>query len=435
MNNLRPDLYKVFALKDGNYNLLYDLPTEVIGFLDTALRVDAEFARSILVSSGKPDSAETDSLVGDPITAVPPPPGRDLTEEETGGTGADTTGLSADTLFQEGPDLNSIYIDLVLFTEASKIQYITDSRRDDRRRMEITFSLPVTDSFSYRKVPDAPENDSWLLEHLSSGRDTLTLWIRDSSDYKKDTLILQVSYTVRDTAGIFVTATDTLQFTYRERRTGRERGKAKEAAEEKLEISTIRSRGQQHLNSDLALNFNFPLTAFNDSLISLFYIPDSVEVPEPFRILPDSMSLTRAWISANWKSASKYRLFMLPGAIANLYNLPHDTLDVSFTTRDIEYYGQINLNLDSVRNRVIIQLMNREQVHLARVVESDGMVVFSYLTPQEYTIKFIHDMNGNGKWDTGDYLKHLQPEPVEFLGTSIMVRSNWEHEESMRLEK
>ena len=435
VNNLRTDVYKVFALKDGNYNLLYDLPTEVIGFLDTALRVDAEFARSILESSGKLDSAGTDSLTQDSITAAAPPAGRDLTEEETGGAGADTTGLPADTLAQEGPDLNSIYIDLMLFTEASKIQYITDSKRDDPRRMEITFALPVTDSFSYRKVPDAPENESWLLEHFSAGRDTLTLWIRDSSDYKKDTLFLQVSYTARDTAGRFVTTTDTLRFTYRERRTGRERGRAPEAAKEKLEISTIRNRGQQHLNNDLALNFNFPLTTVNDSLIRFFYIPDSVEVPEPFRVLPDSMSLTRAWISANWKSASKYRLFILPGAISNLYGLPHDTLDVSFTTRDIEYYGQINLNLDSVRNRVIIQLINREQVHRTRIVESDGTVVFSYLTPQEYSIKFIHDRNGNGKWDTGDYLKHLQPEPVEFLGTSITVRSNWEHEESMRLEK
>ncbi len=435
VNNLRPDLYKVFALKDGNYNLLYDLPTEVIGFLDTALRVDAEFARSILESSGMLDTVETDSLVRDSITTAPLPPDRDLTEEATGGAGADTTGLSADTLVQAGPDLNSIYIDLMLFTEASKIQYITDSKRDDPRRMEITFSLPVTDSFSYRQVPHARENESWLLEHFSTNRDTLSLWIRDSTDYKKDTLLMQVLYTVRDTAGRFVAATDTLRFVYRKKRTGRERGKAPEPAKEKLEISTIRNRGQQHLNSDLALNINFPPTAVNDSLVSLFYIPDSVEVLESFRILPDSMSLTRAWISANWRSASKYRLFMLPGAISNLYNLPHDTLDVSFTTRDIEYYGQINLNLDSVRNRVIIQLMNREQVQRTRVVESDGTVVFSYLTPQEYTIKFIHDLNGNGKWDTGDYLKHLQPEPVEFLGTSITVRSNWEHEESMRLEK
>ena len=45
VNNLRPDVYKVFALKDGNNNLLFDLPTEEIGFLDSSLMVNAEFAR------------------------------------------------------------------------------------------------------------------------------------------------------------------------------------------------------------------------------------------------------------------------------------------------------------------------------------------------------------------------------------------------------
>jgi len=34
VNNLRPDVYKVFALKDGNNNFLFDLPSEEIAFLD-----------------------------------------------------------------------------------------------------------------------------------------------------------------------------------------------------------------------------------------------------------------------------------------------------------------------------------------------------------------------------------------------------------------
>ena len=33
INNLKSDTFKIFALKDGNYNLLFDLPTEEIAFL------------------------------------------------------------------------------------------------------------------------------------------------------------------------------------------------------------------------------------------------------------------------------------------------------------------------------------------------------------------------------------------------------------------
>ena len=48
---------------------------------------------------------------------------------------------------------------------------------------------------------------------------------------------------------------------------------------------------------------------------------------------------------------------------------------------------------------------------------------------------FINDFNENGKWDTGEYLKKLQPEPVELLPVTIEVRSNWDHDVSMNLEK
>ena len=55
VNNLRPDTYKVFALKDGNNNFLFDLPSEEIAFLDTSLIVNAEFARQLLLESAMED--------------------------------------------------------------------------------------------------------------------------------------------------------------------------------------------------------------------------------------------------------------------------------------------------------------------------------------------------------------------------------------------
>jgi hypothetical protein len=420
VNNLRPDVYKVFALQDGNYNLLYDLPTEVIGFLDSSLRVNAEFARSILEASGILDST---GQVTDTLGMK--------SDREAAGT--DTTSLAVDSLAGQPLDLNSVYIDLVLFTEESRTQYITDYKREDRRKMEVVFALPVTDSFRYRSLQMDVENTSWLMEHFNADRDTLTLWIRDSADYKKDTLIMEFAYTVLDTANRYVTATDTLRFIYRERKSRQQ--KAQPVREEGLKLSTIRNNSELHLNRDVPLVLNVPLTGVEDSLVSLYHIPDSVEVPVPFRVLADTSTLTRAWISADWESAATYRLLILPGAISNLYGLQHDTVDVTFRTRDIEFYGQIMLNMENVKHRVVIQLINRDKVYRSRVATSDGQVTFSYLVPQEYTIKFIHDLNGNGKWDTGNYLEHLQPEPVEFLDSPINVRSNWDHEVTMQLEK
>ncbi len=170
-------------------------------------------------------------------------------------------------------------------------------------------------------------------------------------------------------------------------------------------------------------------------VINFYYIPDSVEVVEPFEVFSDTLSLNRGWISAKWKSAAKYRMVLYPGAIISIYPLEHDTIDVSFKTRDIEYYGQILLTLENVSTRTIVQLINKDNVIREKVVDKSGLYSFSHLVPQEYQIKVIHDPNKNGKWDTGKYMEKIQPESVEILPVVINVRSNWDHDVTMKLEK
>jgi len=443
VNNLKADVYKVFALKDGNYNFLFDLPTEEIGFLDSSLIVNAEFARSLLAAQGITDTTatvadstgfltDTTGFLSDTTATI-----ADTTGSPAGPTFsvADTADVQADSIAEEGPDFNSITIDMLLFIEENEIQYITDDMRDDRRLIQMFFARPLTDSFHYRFLTPDTINPVETLEIFSSQRDSLSLWLKDSADYKKDTLIMEVNYTVKDTTLQFVTQTDTLIFSFREKKPKQKKTEEEEEEVEKLGISTIRNNGELDLNRNLRLDLDVPLEAIRDSLISFYHIPDTVEIPFPFRTRADSLVPTRAWILADWESLSRYRLLLLPGAVNSIYDLAHDTLDVSFKTRDIEYYGQILLNLENIHNRVIIQLISKENVVRQRTVEQDGLCTFSYLAPQDYQVKFIHDLNGNGRWDTGKYLKKLQPEPVELLPKEITVRSNWDHDVSMRLEK
>ena len=427
VNNLRADVYKVFALKDGNNNFLFDMPSEEIAFLDTSLIVNAEFARQLLRESGQlisPDVSDTMKL----DTTV-----SETTVSET--TVSDTTGVATDTLVNEGPDLNSIYIDLWLFTEETNIQYITDYSREDRRKNQIVFAMPLTDSFRYRPLPvDANENIE-LLEYFSPERDSLTLWMTDSTDYKRDTLKIELIFTMKDTADQNVTVKDTLIFSYREKAAKKKKDDQEVILQEKLQVSTIKKGKEQNLHRNLVLDLEFPLESIQDSMISLFHIPDSVEIAEPFQVFADTTLLTRGWISTEWKSAAQYRMVLLPGAITSIYPMEHDTIDITFKTRDLEYYGRILLNLENVQNRVIVQLISKNNVIQEQEVDVSGQYTFSYLVPGIYSIKFVHDLNGNGEWDTGNYMEKLQPEPVEFLPVEITVRSNWDHDVTMELEK
>ena len=415
VNNLKADTFKIFALKDGNYNLLYDLPTEEIAFLDSNLIVYPEYIQSVLNQEAAIPSLDTSGLHAD-----------------TTGMSSDTTFMSTDSLNQ-GPDYTAIYVDLELFIEEIETQYLKEDDREDPRKILFTFAQPLTDSFSYRFLAEDAEPSIDFMEIFSPGRDSLTIWLKDSVDFKNDTLTLELNYTVKDSTEMNVIRTDTLLMTYR-KRTSKQKSNTEEPVE-KLTISTLRNNGDLDLNTHLKLDFSFPVLGMQDSLVHLWQIPDSVEFPLPFMIRKDTLLPSRVWIEAKWEEISNYHLQILPGAFSSLYELEHDTLDLNFQTRDIEYYGQVLLKLENVRSPVIIQITSQENVVRQRRVYESGLYTFSYLTPKKYGVKIIHDRNDNGKWDSGKYLKKIQPEPVEIRPGTITLRSNWDHDVTMILVK
>lgn len=441
VNNLRPDEYKLFALKDGNNNLLFDLPTEEIAFLDSSLTLNADFTRKLLEASGKLNAPVEDSLNREqdmpprevkvpPLEGKAPPRRAKVPPRE-----ADTLSRGSDTLPEPGPELNALYVDLYLFTEETDIQYIVDNTREDRRKIELVFARPLTDSFSYHFITPGPDRPGALVEYFSPERDSLILWLADSTDYKKDTLIMTLDYMAKDTSDRDVLKTDTLSFIYRERRESSRRPAKAENPTEKLQLTTLRNNGSLDLNRDPSFTLNLPLKAIHDSLINVFRLEDSLEIEESFGTYRDTTTLYRGWVRANWAPDTRYRIQLLPGAFTSIYPVQHDTVNLRFTTRDTEYYGQIILNLKGADGPVLIQLISKDKIIGQQEVSSEGTYLFPFLAPQEYRIKFIHDRNGNGEWDTGNYLRHLQPEAVEFLPGSVTVRSNWDHEITMQLKR
>jgi uncharacterized protein (DUF2141 family) len=59
---------------------------------------------------------------------------------------------------------------------------------------------------------------------------------------------------------------------------------------------------------------------------------------------------------------------------------------------------------------------------------------FDNLSPSKYYIRVIYDTNKNGKWDTGNYLKKIQPERISYSKEMIDVRANWDIVETFTLK-
>jgi uncharacterized protein (DUF2141 family) len=105
---------------------------------------------------------------------------------------------------------------------------------------------------------------------------------------------------------------------------------------------------------------------------------------------------------------------------------------VSFTTQREDYYGRILANIRSDEFPLIIQLLdNKEKQVKSQYIRQSGVVVFDYLSPGKYMFKVIHDKNENRRWDTGNYLKHIQPEGVNFYPLPKELRSNWDVETTL----
>ncbi|MFI5149336.1 MAG: Ig-like domain-containing protein [Bacteroidia bacterium] len=130
-----------------------------------------------------------------------------------------------------------------------------------------------------------------------------------------------------------------------------------------------------------------------------------------------------------WKENRKYHLLVLPGAFTDLYGFTHDTLNVEFKTPELKYYGTFKLNVQIQPGHYVLQLLDDKDNTVKTVsLEGNREFMFEYLTPMNYRIRLITDLNGNGKWDSGDYLHKKQPEPVIYYKEPVTVRSNWDQE-------
>ena len=59
-------------------------------------------------------------------------------------------------------------------------------------------------------------------------------------------------------------------------------------------------------------------------------------------------------------------------------------------------------------------------------ITKDTILSYEKLAPGKYNLKLIYDKNNNDKWDTGDYLKNIQPERTLLYKNKINIKSNWE---------
>ena len=473
INNIETGHYRLFALKDANSNMLYDQPNENIAFYDSIIELTTErfqnniivndtlFTNDTLVSDSIPLSnnfLNTDSLTPDTITKLTLELYQDsihvsdtlLTHVNVVPDSIDyckgifeTDSLVSDSIMTDSLKENelyySFYTELFFFTEEIKNQYMTNHLRPLQQQLLFTFNETPADTFEFFPLNYTPRDPDWFLLDANPSMDTLKFWITDTSMISMDTLQIEACYPMYDSLGIMYQHVDTFMMKREaeQERSGRiRRSRSHQSSEENVEEkvapkivlqNNIRNTGAFDLNKNIIFISKTPLSRVLTDSIRLFRIQDTLEIPVKIETVIDTNSLYKVYIRYKPEGITLYKVFMPDSIFFDIYGATNDTLIFSYKTQSDDYYGALTINLQEVDTPLVLQLLNdKEELLSERKILTNESIRFDYLDPKKYFLKIIVDTNGNGKWDTGNYLKHIQPEKVIYYPQVIDIRSNWE---------
>ncbi len=185
-------------------------------------------------------------------------------------------------------------------------------------------------------------------------------------------------------------------------------------------------KGTLNLRDTLNLLSNTPMLKV-DTLKINFLDKDSINVPYSFNL---NKSKNKLNFNFEKKHDSKYTIQLLPGAIVDFFDVENDTLNSTFSTKRPSNYSSIFLTLNNIESYpIIVDLINdRGEVAVKYYAENAHIIRFNNIAPSRYKVRILYDENKNKKWDTGNYLKKIQPEKVYYFENIIEAKANWEVE-------
>ena len=400
IRNVSPGSYHIFALKDLDRDYKFGNPTEDIAFLDSI----------IVPSIGTREAADTVY--------------NDLNEIDTIMRATRPAYFPNDIL-------------LSMFNEDRKSQYLANNLRVDSTRISLTFAaasdtLPSLNIVGRNDVPD-----QWYTLERSQTNDTLTYWIRPPHLVSADTLMVAATYLRTDTASNLSWGTDTLKFTFQ-----RQKAKKKKKNEETDSLEQIRfmelhplANGTQEVYAPLLLQTGTPIERYSREAFHLQRKLQNDTIFYPAEIksiaLRDSTLNRRDLVlKVDWEPGAAYTLAVDSLAMTDIYGLQTKPLKVDFNVRKMEEYGNIVFNITAVRDSAIVELLDGTEKIVLRAPVKNHRAELLNLLPGKYYARLFIDRNGNGKYDTGNYDMHLQPEETVYYPGAINLKKNWDVEQT-----
>lgn len=363
---------------------------------------------------------------------------------------------------------------LSMFNEAYAQHYLKKTERPSRSKLFVQLSAP-SQLPGMRIIEPQQHAQPWCRVERNATNDSVFYWITDSALIKADTIKIEIAYLRTDSMGRNVPTHDTIKFHYR---TPRSEIKAKADAEKEhqqrhkeiaklleqrqklvakgkdptdvdLNIKALRAQDvvkpeplammptmktQLEVTDTLGFTFGAPIDTVLQNRIHLKkMLEDSTwaTVTLPRLQMADSLSLMHYVLPMAVEPQASYVLTVDSAAVRDIYGLVNDSLTLTLKVKSLDDYGNIILHVNS-GDSAFVQLLDGNDKPLRQQKVDHGTVRFDNLPPAAYYARLVLDRNGNGKWDTGNYAQHQQPEEVYYYPypSKLRVRKSWGREET-----
>ena len=417
IHNIHAGTYRLYALNDISRDYIYQ-PGEALAYAD-----------SLIVPSCRIEE-HTDTIWKDTL-------GIDL--------------LTGDTLFTRLVDstythqVTHFYPDSLIlwcFEESKQRMYFQRVFREEQHVFSLVFSapqdtLPIIRALRPSEVDSLGNDSSWVdflqysMLQASFNKDTLTFWLTDSLAIGMDSIYLQMQYKVTDSLYNLVDKIDTVLAVYRHPRLSE---KARETYERnkrnrKLELKTNASSKFEIYDTIRVLSA-FPIDSLNDDMFHLWQKVDTILKPMAVKLeKKDSMGM-EVYVMAKLLPEASYQLKIDSAACIDIYGICNDSIEATLKLKSKEEYSSLTVKLEAFDSLARIQLLNDKDVVIRELPATNDGTKFEYLAPTTYYLRLYIDLDGDGKWTTGDWLLKRQPEPIYYFPKKLKLRANWDFEEN-----
>ena len=172
--------------------------------------------------------------------------------------------------------------------------------------------------------------------------------------------------------------------------------------------------------------FEEPIDTFDINAFHFAIQVDSTYRPTDFMIVRDSINIKKFTFYAEWLPDTTYQLQIDTGAFVSIYGHRMEGTKKNIKIKSLDTYSALFVNLDNFKGNGVVELLKPGDKVVKSIRAIDNRADFFFIPPGEYYIRMFDDRNRNGKWDTGEFDSHTQPEDMYYYHKELNLRAMWE---------